>query len=149
VLLNTLITGVTILMLSAGAVPAGAAGDEHHEFHITESSVIEWLSDEESCDTKEAEFQCLNHGDAYTIKAKMFKDCTGKHVYIHADAIKKGGDGGHETAEAVTGFVLTKRMAAKDCSDPGECALDAKAVCPLLDVAEVLNSDLVVIQRGD
>jgi hypothetical protein len=40
-------------------------------------------------------------------------------------------------------------MAAKDCPDPGECALDVQAVCPLLDVAEVLNSDLVVIQRGD
>jgi hypothetical protein len=147
-MLHTLITGVTILTLLSGAAPAGTVG-EHHEIRIDDAGVIEWLSDEESCDTKEAEFQCLNHGDAYTITAKMFKDCTGKHVYIQATAVKKRGGGGTEAVAGAPGFVLTKKMTTQDCPTPGECSLDTEAVCPLLDVAEVLNSDLVVIQRGD
>jgi hypothetical protein len=168
-MLHTLITGVTILTVLSGDALAGTIG-EHHEIRVTDASVIEWLSDDDSCETKEAEFQCLNHGDAYTITAKMTKDCTGKHVYIQATAVKKSvsihsrlhpptdsvpaegifGEGdGTETAAGASGFVLTKRMAAQDCPTPGECSLDTAAVCPLLDVAEVLNSDLVVILRGD
>jgi hypothetical protein len=147
-LLTMLTTLPALLLLWAIGTP-GVAGAEHHEIRITDSSVIDWLTDEDSCDVKEAEFQCLNHGDAYTVKAKMFKDCTGKHVYIQANAVKTADKAEPEPGEAMPGFVLTKRMASLDCPTPGECSLDTTAVCPLLDVAEVLNSDLVVIQRGD
>jgi hypothetical protein len=134
------------LALLASLIPAANAGEERHTFTITDSSVIDWLSDADACEAKEAEFQCLSHGDPYVVKAKMFKDCTGKYVYIEASAVKKGDVG---SADATPGFALTKVAAAKDCPTPDSCSLDTRAVCPLLDVAEVLNSDLVVIQREE
>jgi hypothetical protein len=146
----TFLTLLPTLILMLSATPVETSGAERHELRITDAAVVEWLADEESCDLKEAEFECLNHGDAYTIKAKMYKDCTGKQVYIQAAARKKDFSGETAPDEAVRqGFAVTKKMAAKDCPEKGECSLDTRSVCPLLDVAEVLNSDLVVIQRGD
>jgi hypothetical protein len=108
------------------------------------------LADAESCGHMELELSCVNHGAEYTLTANMFKDCTGEKVNIQVTGVPRNRETGAESeTEKFKGVAITKSVAAQDCPNPENCGIDARTICPLLQVAEVLDSELIVILRGE
>jgi hypothetical protein len=140
-----------VLMLAQFLTATPATGaDTSHKIKIDDPAAQAWLADAESCGHMELELSCVNHGAEYTLTANMFKDCTGKKVNIQVTGVPLNRETGAEAeTEKFNGVAITKSVAAQDCPNPENCGIDARTICPLLQVAEVLDSELIVILRGE